>query len=705
MVMSGQSPTPGPEPLDLSPSKDTYQSIQSDVTPIGAVKELIDNAIDNWERVHSRQSDLEINITYDPEENLFEISDNSGGLEEEHIGKLFALGESTKADIDTPIGAYGVGAKKAIVKLGREAELRSHYEEQEYGYGFEIDEEWLYTPDDWVVEKRPYQDLSTGETVITIRDLKLDLDEAEEELDNIVDADDGINTEEFLDGVRQQLSQTYEKFLQPSGNFDGDLTIKLNNDPVPTPNDIDWSYTPFDGFHPRSYDNITLHRHNLDHDVFLTVCVGLMTTADDDEAGTDIFCQNRKIITGNSGAIGGYGQAYTENLGEVGPSRGRLKVRLYFETEGDADRLPWDTKKNDVDEFDSLMQEAYWWMDKIVQPYWRASRYDSLPRAFVEPYGINGDWAAHKGQFEHFDYSGQQRHTKKPNQDFQDKNSIQQSVQKHLDIGISAPKLIDEKFRPAYNSIIDDVDFDSNERPIKLPECPIGKEDRELAAMADQVRKIARDDANKGQRRDVANEWWEPIYTTYLNRHSNQEINSLHVVDEDGSIQSQKEIDDLVQEPTEEKDEETSSKQAELGSQSSSPAQKSDSPKASGASQTDVSDANEAGVSDPSTPREGAQPVNESAEVSEDSEQGKSSTGKNKTVGLLESTRTPQGPQYPAGHRIGKADPTSVVLDFSSETWDALCDHLGVEPDAEKDYISDELKMAIKSELLDMEPR
>jgi len=35
---------------DLKPSKEAYRAVKSDVTPVSAFKELIDNALDNWMR-------------------------------------------------------------------------------------------------------------------------------------------------------------------------------------------------------------------------------------------------------------------------------------------------------------------------------------------------------------------------------------------------------------------------------------------------------------------------------------------------------------------------------------------------------------------------------------------------------------------------------------------------------------------------------
>jgi len=49
---------------DLKPSKEAYRAVKSDVTPVSAFKELIDNALDNWMRKSQRTDDIEITIEY-----------------------------------------------------------------------------------------------------------------------------------------------------------------------------------------------------------------------------------------------------------------------------------------------------------------------------------------------------------------------------------------------------------------------------------------------------------------------------------------------------------------------------------------------------------------------------------------------------------------------------------------------------------------
>jgi len=169
---------------DLLPSKEAYRAVKSDVTPVSAFKELIDNALDNWQRVSEKMDDIIIEIIHrdlDDDEEIL-IRDNTGGVEEDDVSMLFALGQSQKEDITGSIGAYGVGAKKAIVNLGNKATIRSRYLRGEKGYGFTIDEDWLTDDDDWSVDKEEYENIDQGITEILIQDLNIDWGNYSEDL-------------------------------------------------------------------------------------------------------------------------------------------------------------------------------------------------------------------------------------------------------------------------------------------------------------------------------------------------------------------------------------------------------------------------------------------------------------------------------------------------------------------------------------------
>ncbi|WP_082256432.1 ATP-binding protein [Haloferax sp. ATB1] len=92
--------------------------MRADVNPRSAIKELVDNAIDNWRRLENENGELLVEIEHlsaDESETGQEelvIRDNSGGLEEENLKMFFALGESAKESTESSIGAFGIGCKR-----------------------------------------------------------------------------------------------------------------------------------------------------------------------------------------------------------------------------------------------------------------------------------------------------------------------------------------------------------------------------------------------------------------------------------------------------------------------------------------------------------------------------------------------------------------------------------------------------------------
>jgi len=397
------------EELDLSPSKDVYKAVKSDVTPISAIKELIDNALDNWERLSGKTEPAKIEITYDDEGDELVIRDNTGGVEETNIQILFALGESKKEAIDGSIGAYGIGAKKAIVNLGNEAVIKSrHRNADDGGYGFRVDQEWLKDEQDWTVDKQEFE-LERGVTEIRIQDLN-------------VPSWDSIRSD-----LIAELQQTYQKFLQPNTET-GELTIILDGEAIASPEPINWSFTPFDGLYPRRYENIEISddvSQDYDEPVFLHITVGLLQKGSEKDAGTDVYCQNRQVLRAVTDERGGYGE-----LGNFGAQHRNLKIILEFETDGDADLLPWDTQKNDINPFNPLSQIAFDWVRRAAKPYYKAD-FTSVPRTFLQPYGADAEFAANYGEVEAYDYHGRQRVTQKPDEEYSQVKEVQRLAKTH----------------------------------------------------------------------------------------------------------------------------------------------------------------------------------------------------------------------------------------------------------------------------------
>ena len=97
---------------NAAPRKGSLEALQSDVTPITAIKELIDNALDNAQRSDKNNATVKIDIYLDKDEDKLRITDDSGGIREEDMSALFTMGESIENSVKNCIGSYGMGSKK-----------------------------------------------------------------------------------------------------------------------------------------------------------------------------------------------------------------------------------------------------------------------------------------------------------------------------------------------------------------------------------------------------------------------------------------------------------------------------------------------------------------------------------------------------------------------------------------------------------------
>lgn len=496
--MSGEST------YDLKPSKEAYQAVKADVTAVSAIEELIDNALDNWQRTSQKLDDLRIDIEYEESQDddgsgVIIISDNSGGVPEDDVSMLFALGQSAKDQITGSIGAYGVGAKKAILNLGNKAVIKSRELHTETGFGFTIDQDWLEDEGDWTVEKEEYTDIDDGTTEIRITELNVDW-------------------EDFEDDLKEQLTQTYRFFLSDDRLTNiGDLSIYVNSDLITPPDETNWSYLPLDGFHPRRYEGIEIDSRDLSDTVYVDIEVGVLQKADSDAAGADIYCQDRQVLSAVRDTRAGFktGRGSTR-LGNFTGNHRRLKVIIEFYTEGDTRELPWDAQKSDIDEYHKVTQAALSWVRRIVKPYHEfAGDYEIFPTTFGRPYTKDHPHAHNKDLF---DYSGdRERVTDKPNTSHDDCKAIIQQLKNTEPLKLRSYGDLDEKFHPAYDEELtrrlhDAVDFGVTTDEIPVVEDISDADGVDVDTVMNALRTQARRDLKTGRRFTDLPEWQQPAY-------------------------------------------------------------------------------------------------------------------------------------------------------------------------------------------------
>lgn len=162
------------------PSKNFFVNmLVRDIELEDTLLDLLDNCVDGILRTYDPDlqsakpyQDFSADFVIGPE--LFELTDNCGGIPIELARKkAFAIGRPdpiTGAEGIATVGMYGIGMKRAIFKLGRDAKVRSW---SDTPFEVSISETWLKN-DDW--DPLPLKELGAGEiptrgTRISVRKL------------------------------------------------------------------------------------------------------------------------------------------------------------------------------------------------------------------------------------------------------------------------------------------------------------------------------------------------------------------------------------------------------------------------------------------------------------------------------------------------------------------------------------------------------
>lgn len=496
----------------LIPTKNALRSLKSDVTHVTAIEELIDNAIDNALREHSlaRALKIEINAERHEDEDRTElvVRDNAGGVRRENANIVFTLGDSGESADEPLIGAYGLGAKKALMNLGLPFTIASRHEDAEVGWAYTIDEEWFSDDTDWEVEVTPAEDLDQGVTEIRVHDLDYDWFGTDEDEDD----EETVPTSERL---HEEFGHTYNLFLGDFGNNDYDVTIKVQGKAVEPLGAPDYAFTPVDDMYPRRFENITI-----DLDGYATtdvaITVGQLREGDSETAGIDVYMQGRQILHAARDERGGFG---TE-LDTFDPRHDtRFKVVVEMETTDDGQDLPWDTQKNNVDPYNPIMEKVNDWVGRIAADYLFLDD-DKVEVGFVSPYAPSIPEAANGGEVATHDFSNQVRVTSpyRPGTAREDVDAINRLVRAHAAMHFRCERAVDDHdLLPAYRQRLDDV-FDG--AYTDLPELdvnPVEFNEDNAGDIADDIETLVRLHVTEGiEYTEDLPFWQEPKYEAAL---------------------------------------------------------------------------------------------------------------------------------------------------------------------------------------------
>lgn len=209
--------------VNAAPTKTFFvEMLTRDIDLRDAILDLLDNCLDGvvrskgFKRTNKAPyANYWAKITLDGAH--FSIADNCGGISRELAEKsAFMLGRPAdyKDDSEGPtIGIYGIGMKRAIFKMGREAEVTS----QTSGEAFRvsISETWFGEKDNWFLPIVPLQNpIKHSGTTITVRKLVPPIQKQFAE------------TEDFSTSLIEAISETYSLIIERG------FGVQVNRSPV-----------------------------------------------------------------------------------------------------------------------------------------------------------------------------------------------------------------------------------------------------------------------------------------------------------------------------------------------------------------------------------------------------------------------------------------------------------------------------------------
>jgi len=338
-----------------SPTKQFFVSMLTrDISLDDAILDLLDNCLDgamriaDGDKVDYRQHFVKIKLT----KNQFSIEDNCGGIPRDvAINYAFKMGREPDDDRDSDtetIGMYGVGMKRAIFKMGKDALVRTRHDNDTFEVP--ITSKWLdaknWDPLPINEPTKASEKLPQPGTRIIVKDLY-----------------EGVarhfENEAFENKVRTAISEHFTMFLQWG------LKVELNDKPVDPVRVEVLVSSREDG--PAPY----VFRRTIDG-VVVSITVGRNTNRalgneDEEDAGFErdrssatagwtVLCNDRAVIVGDKGRLTGWGDGIPLYHPQFAIITGIIEFRSKR-----ADKLPVTTTKRALDTSSNV------WLESLVK--------------------------------------------------------------------------------------------------------------------------------------------------------------------------------------------------------------------------------------------------------------------------------------------------------------------------------------------------
>lgn len=343
-----------PDTAKAIPTKQFFVSMLTrDISLVDAILDLIDNCLDGALRLGTGDgvdyAKHFVKISLSKEQ--FCIEDDCGGIPRDvAINYAFKMGREHDDDRDSDaetIGMYGVGMKRAIFKMGKDALVRTRHADDTFEVP--ITSRWLEDKD-WSelpikVPSTKGEKLKEAGTTIVVTDLYSGVARH-------------FGNDAFVDEVRTAISHHFTIFLQRG------FKIEVNGQSVKPVHVAVLVSARKNG--PAPY----VYQKTIDG-VLVSIVVGLNTSRrhndddDDDEgdfagqrnsstAGWTVLCNDRAVIVGDKSRLTGWGDGIPMYHDQFIVITGIIEFRAKH-----AERLPVTTTKRALDTSSSVWLEAY----------------------------------------------------------------------------------------------------------------------------------------------------------------------------------------------------------------------------------------------------------------------------------------------------------------------------------------------------------
>ena len=333
-----------------SPTKEFFvEMLTRDIELNDAILDLLDNCLDgvvrssdnkNKDQDEKYYDSYEANITIS--KNCFSIRDNCGGIPRETAENYaFRMGRVPTTNTgEATIGIYGIGMKRAIFKIGREAVVHTKHLDKKYSV--RIPSEWVENASDWDF---PIED-DSRENSLQYNGTEVQVTRLNDSIAELWNTEENINT--FVEELKTAIQESYSLIIQKG------FVIKINGSEV-SANPVELLVQKGDsnrGIRPYVFTN----KYG---DVNVRLAVGFYApiASDDDidemneskrsshEAGITVVCNDRVVLYNDKSYLTGWGTGgvpnyHTQFIG--------IKGIVVFES-NNPKALPMTTTKRGID--------------------------------------------------------------------------------------------------------------------------------------------------------------------------------------------------------------------------------------------------------------------------------------------------------------------------------------------------------------------